>query len=98
MGRASMEQGLWVREVENPLLKPLNQWRDELFGYWMVVTDSKIVDGISMAIARYYGTDRITSKIFRLGLHMNFCMNFFMCNLKTYPDNRTKCQQCTKSH
>ena len=53
-----MEQGLWVREVESPALKPLNQWRDELFGYWMVVTDSTIIDGVNMAIARYYGTDR----------------------------------------
>ena len=53
-----MKQGLWVKEVEAPSLKPLNQWRDELFGYWMVVTDSTTVNGVNMAIARYYGTDR----------------------------------------
>ena len=53
-----MEQDLWVKEVKNPRLKPLNQWRDELYGYWMVVTDSTNVDGVNMAIARYYGTDR----------------------------------------
>ena len=53
-----MEQDLWVREVKNPTLRPLNQWRNELFGYWMVVTDSTTIDGINMAIARYYGTDR----------------------------------------
>ena len=53
-----MEQDLWVKEIKNPVLKPLNQWRDELFGYWMVVTDSTTIDGIDMAIARYYGTDR----------------------------------------
>ena len=48
---------LWVKEVENPVLKPLNDWRDELYGYWMVVTDMHNVDGTRMAIARYYGTD-----------------------------------------
>ena len=53
-----MKLDLWVKEVSNPILKPLNQWRDELYGYWMVVTDSYKNDGIDMAIARYYGTDR----------------------------------------
>ena len=53
-----MTEDLWVRQVENPTLRPLNQWRDELFGFWMIVTDATIIDGISMAIARYYGTDR----------------------------------------
>jgi hypothetical protein len=53
-----MDQGLWIRKIENPSLKPLNQWRDELFGYWMVVTDSTTIDGVEMAIARCYGTDR----------------------------------------
>jgi len=52
-----MQQQLWVKEVENPILKPLNDWRDELYGYWMVVTDMKDVDGVRMAIARFYGTD-----------------------------------------
>ena len=48
----------WIKEVENPVLKPLNDWRDELYGYWMLVSDTDIVDGIRMARARYYGTDR----------------------------------------
>jgi hypothetical protein len=48
---------LWVKEVENPILKPLDQWRDDLYGYWMVITDTQVIDGIKMAIARYYGTD-----------------------------------------
>jgi len=48
---------LWVKEVKNPILKPLDQWRDDLYGYWMVVTDTQVIDGIKMAIARYYGTD-----------------------------------------
>lgn len=52
------EQGLWIKQVEHPALKPLNQWRDELFGYWMVVTDSDTVDGKRMARAVWYGTDR----------------------------------------
>ena len=53
-----MTQELWIKKIENPVLKPLNHWRDELFGYWMVVTDSTTIDGIRMAVARYYGTDR----------------------------------------
>ena len=53
-----MEKELWVKQVENPISKPLNQWREELYGYWMVVTDTKSIDGINMATARYYGTDR----------------------------------------
>ena len=53
-----MTQDLWIKQIENPVIKPLNQWREELFGYWMVVTDSTSIDGISMARARYYGTDR----------------------------------------
>ena len=52
------EKELWVKQVENPMSKPLNQWREELYGYWMVVSDTKSVDGINMATARYYGTDR----------------------------------------
>ena len=48
---------LWVKEVDEPILKPLNVWRDELNGYWMVVTDECVIDGKNMAIARYYGTD-----------------------------------------
>lgn len=53
-----MIKDMWVEEVVNPTLKPLDQWREELYGYWMVVTDSTTVDGVRMAIARYYGTDR----------------------------------------
>ena len=48
---------LWVKEVENPILKPLDQWRNDLYGYWMVITDSQVINGVKMAIARYYGTD-----------------------------------------
>ena len=53
-----MDNILWVKEVDNPISKPLNQWREELYGYWMVVTDTKNVDNVNMATARYYGTDR----------------------------------------
>jgi len=53
-----MSQELWIKEIESPASKPLNQWRDELYGYWMVVTDSVSIDGVDMATARYYGTDR----------------------------------------
>ena len=54
-----MEEKLWVKEVENPILKPLRQWRDELYGFWMVFSDSHDVDGERMVIARYYGTDKV---------------------------------------
>ena len=53
-----MDKELWVKPVENPVSKPLNQWRDEFYGYWMVVSNTKSIDGIDMATARYYGTDR----------------------------------------
>ena len=53
-----MEKELWVKEVENPILKPLNQWREELYGYWMVFSDSHDEDGERMVVARYYGTDK----------------------------------------
>jgi|GEM_PF-3132939 len=53
-----MEHALWVKTVDNPTLKPLNQWRDELYDFWMIVTDIEYVDGEKMAIARYYGTDK----------------------------------------
>ena len=36
-----MEKELWVKKIEQPNLKPLNQWRDELYGYWMVFSDTK---------------------------------------------------------
>jgi hypothetical protein len=49
--------GSWIKEVENPVPKPLSQWRDELYGYWMVATDSRTANGIKSVIARYYGTD-----------------------------------------
>ena len=48
---------LWVKEIENPILKPLDQLRDDYYGYWMVITDTQVINGIEMAIARYYGTD-----------------------------------------
>ena len=48
---------LWVKEVENPKLMALDQLRDDYYGYWMVITDSQTIDGIKMAVARYYGTD-----------------------------------------
>ena len=53
-----MDKELWVKPVENPISKPLNQWRDELYGYWMVITDIKETAEVTMATARYYGTDR----------------------------------------
>jgi len=53
-----MTQNEWVKEVSEQILKPLSQWRDELYGYWMVVTDAKKIDGVEMAVARYYGTDK----------------------------------------
>jgi hypothetical protein len=47
-----------VKQVEKPISKSLNQWREELYGYWMVVTDmTNTDDGVRMATARYYGTD-----------------------------------------
>jgi len=48
---------LWVKKIENQILKPLDQWRNDLYGYWMVVTDTQIIKGVKMVIARYYGTD-----------------------------------------
>ena len=53
-----MGRQLWVKKIENPISKPLNQWREELYGYWMVVSDAKSVSGVDMATAQYYGTDR----------------------------------------
>ena len=81
-----MEQDLWVKEVNIPILKPLSQWRDELIGYWMVVTDSTTVDGIRMAVARYYGTDRENL----LDIWNNLCMNSeeptveILCNKRSH--------------
>ena len=57
-GDVDLEQLLKATPVKNPTLKPLNQWRDDLYGYWMVFTDVEYIDGIKMGIARYYGTDR----------------------------------------
>jgi len=54
-----VEQELWVKEVENPVLRPINQWRDELYGYWMVFSDTIRINDEKMVIARYYGTDRV---------------------------------------
>jgi len=53
-----MDNGLWVKKINQPELKPLNQWRDELYGYWMVFSDTKQNNGEKMVIARYYGTDK----------------------------------------
>ena len=53
-----MDKELQVKQVENPVSKPLDQWRDELYGYWMVVTDIKYDNDMEIATARYYGTDR----------------------------------------
>ena len=53
-----MAQELWVKAVENPILKPIDQWRDDLYGYWMVFSDSQLIDGEEQVVARYYGTDR----------------------------------------
>jgi len=76
---------LWIKQIENPVLKPLNQWRDELYGYWMVVTDSTTIDGISMAIARYYGTDR--EKL--LDIWNDLCMEAEEPNVEILCNRRT---------
>ena len=47
-----------VKEVENQVLKPFDQWRDDLYGFWMVYTDMQVINGVKMAIARHYGTDK----------------------------------------
>jgi len=54
----SIEKTVQVKDVENQVLKPFDQWRDELYGYWMVYTDMQIIDGVKMVVARYYGTDK----------------------------------------
>ena len=46
------------KEVENPTLKSLDQWRDELYGYWMVFSNAAHINGEKMVVARYYGTDK----------------------------------------
>jgi len=53
-----MGQTISVRAVENQVLKPFDQWRDDLYGFWMVYTDMQVIDGIKMVIARHYGTDK----------------------------------------
>ena len=53
-----MNQTTLVKNVDNQVLKPLDQWRDELYGFWMVYSDMQLIDGVKMVIARYYGTDR----------------------------------------
>ena len=53
-----MGNELWIKKINQPELKPLNQWRDELYGYWMVFSDTKQKNGEKMVIARYYGTDK----------------------------------------
>ena len=53
-----MERELWFKEIKNPVSKPMDEWRDELYGYFMVVTDIHYLEGLKMATARFYGTDR----------------------------------------
>jgi len=53
-----MEPILQVKAVENQSLKPFDEWRDILYGFWMVYTDMQIVDGVKMVVARHYGTDK----------------------------------------
>lgn len=36
----------------------MSQWRDELYGYWMVFSETKQKDGEKMAVVKYYGTDK----------------------------------------
>ena len=47
-----------IKAVENPVMKPLNEWRDELYGYWMVYSDRQLNNGVETVIARHYGTDK----------------------------------------
>ena len=58
-GSDKMEQSLWVKEVKDSALKPLNEWRDNFYGYWMVFSDISYKNGEKMAIVRYYGTDKL---------------------------------------
>ena len=53
-----MEHLLQVKAVENQVLKPFDEWRDDLYGFWMVYTDMQVVDGVKMVVARHYGTDK----------------------------------------
>ena len=53
-----MDQKIQVKDVENQVLKPFDQWRDDLYGYWMVYTDMQVIDGVKMVIARHYGVDK----------------------------------------
>jgi len=53
-----MEQAKKVSAVENQILKPFDQWLDDLYGYWMVCTDMQIIDGVKMVITRYYGSEK----------------------------------------
>ena len=55
---SAMKDALWVKKIEKPALKPLNEWRDELFGLWMVYSDLCMVSGVKHAMARYFGTDK----------------------------------------
>ena len=45
-----MERTIQVGTVEDQVLKPFDQWRDDLYGFWMVYTDMQIIDGVKMAI------------------------------------------------
>ena len=53
-----MDKELWIKEIETPAFKPLNQWREELYGYYMITSEEKIVDDIEMISVYYYGTDK----------------------------------------
>ena len=59
-----MDQTPWVKKVENPISRPLNDWRDELYGYWMLISNAKMIDGVEMVTALFYGTDKI--KLFEI--------------------------------
>jgi len=53
-----MEHTIQVKTVENQELKPFDQWRDDLYGFWMVYSDLQIINGIKMVVARYYGINK----------------------------------------
>jgi len=51
-------EDLWVKQIDNPIRKTLHQWREDLYGYWMIITNTATINGSETVIARYYGTDR----------------------------------------
>ena len=80
-----MIQNMWVKEIVDPTLKPLDQWRDELYGYWMVVTDLTTIDGVRLAIARYFGTDREAL----LDIWNDLCLKSEEPNVKIFCNKRS---------